>query len=102
MEININSQSFVEFSQSEFVNNTHSGLVYVHLHSPNISVSMNSINIANNIGFSLGKAGGLILFEVSENLCNITLARFKMISNQFVTNNDFKGGGICIFGILPS
>jgi len=102
MEININSQSLVKFSHSNFVHNTHSGLVYIHLHSTNITVLISNLNIVSNVGFSLRKTGGFIIIKLSEDRCIINLTRLKLASNQFASNIDLKGGGVYISGTLES
>jgi len=98
LEININSQAFINISDTNFSNNVRSTVVYLHVHFSNITASFYNLEIINNSGFSNSKKGGLIFIDASEDNCSLIITKLSFISNRYFSN----GGGIYIYGTYQS
>ena len=96
IELNIRSQSVVNFVDSHFANNTGNALLYVQLRSSDITVSLHGLQITNNTGSSVLRRGGLLSFRLFEDNCTVNITRLVYIMNSFSRN----GGGLYITGLF--
>ena len=94
VELNVQSQSMVDFTDSQFANNTGNALLYVQLRSINITVSLHGLHITNNTGSSVLRRGGLLSFRLFEDNCKVNITRLMYTMNSFARN----GGGLYITG----
>ena len=94
VELNVQSHSVVNFTDSQFANNTGNGLLYVQLRSSNITMSLHGLHITNNTGSSVLRRGGLLSFRLFENNCKVNITRLVYTINRFARN----GGGLYISG----
>ena len=94
IELNMQSQSKVNFVNSWLANNKGNSLLYMQLHSNNINVSLRRLNISNNTGSSVLRRGGLLAFRLFEDNCIVSITKLVYTMNQFFRN----GGGLYITG----
>ena len=94
IELNMQSQSKVNFVNSWLANNTGNSLLYTQLRSSNITVSLHHLNISNNTGSSVLRRGGLLAFRLFEDKCVVNITKLVYTMNHFFRN----GGGLYITG----
>ena len=94
VELNVQSHSVVNFTDSQFASNTGNALLYVQLRSSNITVSLHGLNITNNTETSFLRRSGLLSFRLFENNCKVNITRLVYTMNSFARN----GGGLYITG----
>ena len=98
VELNMRSNSILSISSLNFSANTGRGvIVYLHMHSINISALLLNINIVKNIASSVYKRRGMIFIFISHDNSTIRFSRVNATNNYFCSN----GGGIYIFGTFP-
>ena len=94
IELNMQSQSKVNFMNSLLGNNTGNSLLYMQLRSKNITVCLYGLHISNNTGTSVLRRGGLLAFRLFEDSCMINITKLVYTMNRFSRN----GGGLYITG----
>ena len=94
VELNVQSQSALNFADLHFAHNTGNALLYVQLRSSDITVSLHGLHITNNTGSSVLRRGGLLSFRLFEDNCTVNLTRLVYTMNSFTRN----GGGLYITG----
>ena len=97
VELNMQSHdSVVNFVDSHLSNNTGNSLLYVQLHSSDITVSLHGLQIVNNTGTSVLRRGGLLSFRLFEDNAIVNITRLVYTMNSFSRN----GGGLYITGLF--
>ena len=95
-ELNMQSQSVVNFVNSNLINNTGNALLYIQLRSSNVNISLHGLHISNNMGSSTLRRGGLLSFRLFEDNCTVNLTRLTYIMNSYSRN----GGGLYLTGLF--
>ena len=94
LELNMQSPSTVGLMDSNFCNNFGSSLLFLQLRSPNLGISLHNIQAINNIGTSVVRRGGLLVFRVSEDNIIVNISNLAFLNNTF----ERQGGGLYING----
>jgi len=98
IELNMQSQSTVDFVNSSLCNNSGGSLLYLQLRSANLNISLHNIQAIFNDGTSVVRRGGLMVFRVFEDNIIVKVSKLKFQNNRF----ERKGGGVYIIGQFRS
>ena len=97
IDLNIQSNSQVRIYKTALCSNHNgSALVYMQVHSRNVSISFNDVTMIENIAGTKKEIGGLLIADIYEDNCIMEITKLSMTNNTLQGFSD--GGGIYITG----